>query len=840
MTILTSLSHPLIIGSVATPYSSGCIGMTICPGKQQANASSGNVQRDLALDLDLIKSWGATAIVTLMAQHELEEVAVGHLGVEVEARGMQWFHLPILEVDVPSTEFERCWLYAGLRLRQLLRSGQHILVHCRGGLGRTGMVTARLLIELGASPKAAIAEVRQARPGAIQTRQQEDYVLSTELAGDDAWLDRLLGCLLGGAVGDAFGYAVEFDSLEAIQSKYGKQGLTHPKYHNDRLIVSDDTQMALFTLEGMLRSASKGDSLDPQDWLGEIRHAYLDWLDTQSGKAPKERLAGQLARSPALRTRRAPGNTCLSALKAGGKGSIERKINDSKGCGAVMRTAPIGFLHGLDLFDLGARAGALTHGHPDGWAPAGILPRIVANLIQGMGNYWAVRASFGDASEWGHVYGVTASTDRYMLALKLARKLRYNPRQAIRLLGQGWVGDEALAIAMYCFLSGRSFQDAIIRASNHDGDSDSTASITGQLWGACFGIADIPHAWIGRLDVLHDILELVAQAKDWRVPVDAIQSHPPKVAINDDEAASIRMIEMSHELHVRGFQKIRIFPYLSPSGYWRLELAPAESFSSAIRPPRDASERLIARYSSSSGWRAFEWEGAQSLTVGEMAHQFLRQFPELARAGQGQDWPYAGWLTSLLGEVRKGRFPYLIADGDVDLSRGIPMSVGEPFPLPPPLPHEQDDEESAESTGIDKSNQLNEEGPDHPLPNTFDFADEVGRVHGLVALYHHGEAYLLQVTQLLWQNLKEPKAEYSTLVCQAAGTEGQGKTGLHKLLQSFLHEANEACDVASVGLEEHLDPPLDWDKIQDIFASMDEALLATAATYGQLFEDFTH
>ncbi|WP_347909863.1 hypothetical protein [Pseudomonas grandcourensis] len=133
-----------------------------------------------------------------------------------------------------------------------------------------------------------------------------------------------------------------------------------------------------------------------------------------------------------------------------------------------------------------------------------------------------------------------------------------------------------------------------------------------------------------------------------------------------------------------------------------------------------------------------------------------------------------------------------------------------------------------------------EDEPDYPLPNTFNFADEVGRAHGLMALYHHGEAYLLQVTQLLWQQINEPKAESCTLVCQAGGIEGHGKAGLHKLLQSFLHEANEACEVASVGLEEHLVPQLDWDKIQGIFANMDKALLATAAAYGQLFEGFTH
>jgi len=836
MTILTSQSHPLIINSVEAPLAGGRIGMTICPGKQQATSSSGNFQRELGLDLDLISSWGAAAVVTLMPQQELEALAVSHIGAEVAIRGMQWFHLPIRDVDVPDAQFERYWLYAGLRLRQLLRNGQHVLVHCRGGLGRTGIVAARLLIELGAQPQEAIAEVRQARPGTIQTRQQEDYVLATELAANDPWLDRLLGCLLGGAVGDAFGYAVEFDSLESIQSKYGKQGLTQPTYQNGRLIVSDDTQMTLFTLEGMLRCANERGSVDPRECLDEIRRAYLD---TQSSKASGKGLVGQLASSPALRARRAPGNTCLSALEAGGLGSIEQKINDSKGCGAVMRTAPLGFLRELDLFDLGARAGALTHGHPEGWAPAGILPRIVANLIQGNNNYWAVRAGFSDASEWGHVYGVAAGTDRYMLALKLASKLRYNPRQAIRLLGQGWVGDEALAIAMYCHLSARSFQDAVIRASNHDGDSDSTASITGQLWGARHGIAGIPHEWIRRLDVLDEILLLAAQAKDWPVAVDTVESYRPSVAIGEDVAACIRMVEMSHELHVRGFQKIRIFPYMSASGYWRLEWAPAESFGSVIEPPRNSNERLIARYTSGAGWQPFEWEGVQSLSVGEMAQQFVRQFPELAAAGKGQDWPYAGWLTALLGEVRKGRFPYLIADGGVDLSQGIPMTIGEPFPFPPPLSHEQGIDRETRRDASEQSDLVDEEEPDYPLPSTFDFADETGRLRGLMALYHHGEAYLLQVTQLLWQQMDEPKAESCTLVCRASGIDGYGKTGLHKLLQGFLEEANKACEEASAGLEELLVPQLEWNKIQAIFLDMDMALLATACKYGELFNGFT-
>jgi len=841
MTVLTSQSHPLTISSVAVPTSDGLIGMTICPGKQQANASSGHFKRDLGLDLDLIKSWGASAVVSLMPQHELESLAVAHLGAEVEARGMQWFHLPIPDVSTPDASFERCWIYSGLRLRQILHSGKNILVHCRGGLGRTGMIAAKLLVELGRNAESAIAEVRQARPGAIQTHLQENYVRASRLPPNDAWLDRLLGCLLGGAVGDAFGYAVEFDSLNTIKTRYGNQGLTQPIYEHGQLIVSDDTQMTLFTMEGMLRVANDRATGDPQQLLNEIRLSYLDWLGTQNSMPTGKGSIGTLAKSAALRVRRAPGNTCLSALRGGGKGSIEIKVNDSKGCGAVMRTAPIGFLQNIDVFDLGARAGALTHGHPEGWAPAGILPRIVANLIKDMDNYWAVRGSFDDACEWGHVYGVTAGTERYQLAIKLARKMRFNPQQAIRLLGQGWVGDEALAIAIYAYLSARNFQDAIIRATNHDGDSDSTASIAGQLWGARHGIGDMPNSWIRRLDVLDEILQLVEQTKGWRVPHEPAKAYSPEVTLSEYDAACIRMVEMTHELHVLGYQKIRLFPYVSPSGaHWRLEWASVENFRSAISPPIDTEERLIARYTSADGWHPFHWEAVESLTPKDMAHQFILQFPEISSAGKGQDWLYAGWMTSLLGEVRKGRFPYLAADRPIDLSRGVPMNIGEPFPLPPALRHEELSMEivSAEDADdIAPARPKEEAVLDYPLPGEFDFSDGVGRRHGLIAFYHQGEGYLLQVTQFLWQLLPEPKAEHCKHICKAARIEGQGKVGLHKLLERFLLEADEACEAASVGFVELLAPEIDWTRIQQVFDAIDDALQATAHDYSQLFNE---
>jgi ADP-ribosyl-[dinitrogen reductase] hydrolase len=139
---------------------------------------SGAWDRDLALDLDAIRNWGASAIVTLLEPKELTLLRVERLGEEVLRRKMLWFHLPIVDVSVPDHRFEEKWDTAGEGLRSILRNGSDVLVHCRGGLGRAGTIASRLLIELGMAPKTAIARVRDVRPGAIETRAQEEYVLA--------------------------------------------------------------------------------------------------------------------------------------------------------------------------------------------------------------------------------------------------------------------------------------------------------------------------------------------------------------------------------------------------------------------------------------------------------------------------------------------------------------------------------------------------------------------------------------------------------------------------------------------------------------------------------------
>ena len=173
----TSLTHPLQIAAISAGAAFGRVGITFCPGKYDRQALSGYWDRDLSLDLDAIRDWGAAAVVTLLKPRELTLLRVERLGEEVLRRRMLWFHLPIVDVSTPDEGFERHWEVSGDEIRTLLRSGRDVVVHCRGGLGRAGTIGARLLIELGMEPATAIRQVRAVRPGAIETREQEKYVL---------------------------------------------------------------------------------------------------------------------------------------------------------------------------------------------------------------------------------------------------------------------------------------------------------------------------------------------------------------------------------------------------------------------------------------------------------------------------------------------------------------------------------------------------------------------------------------------------------------------------------------------------------------------------------------
>jgi ADP-ribosyl-[dinitrogen reductase] hydrolase len=175
----TSLSHPLEIAELSTGPGLGKIGITFAPGKHDPSAQSGSWNRDLATDLDAIAEWGASVVLTLLEEHEMALLRIPNLGAEVRRHNMEWLHLPISDVSAPTAVFDRAWPIRSERLRKMLRDGTNIVIHCRGGIGRAGMVAARLLVELGDAPDVAIARVRAARhPRAVETAEQERWVAS--------------------------------------------------------------------------------------------------------------------------------------------------------------------------------------------------------------------------------------------------------------------------------------------------------------------------------------------------------------------------------------------------------------------------------------------------------------------------------------------------------------------------------------------------------------------------------------------------------------------------------------------------------------------------------------
>jgi ADP-ribosyl-[dinitrogen reductase] hydrolase len=343
--------------------------------------------------------------------------------------------------------------------------------------------------------------------------------------------ERFRGVLLGGAVGDALGAAVEFMERTEILSWFGPGGIRDFVPVDGCLgAVTDDTQLTLFCAEAILRAHARGAGRDDGPAHARERsRSYLRWLLTQGEHqplldAPKSWLMGQ----PDLFHRRGPGQTCLGSLRAmpslGAPAS-----NNSKGCGGVMRVAPIGLFHShwysesdlcdAAVFDAGTGDAALTHGNACGHLPAGFLALLIALLVAGVPMESALGRSRRQLLLRQAHEPTVAAIDR---ALVLARTSPGEPAH-LASLGLGWVGEEALAMALYCAvgaaLTGDNLEAAVVLAVNHDGDSDSTGAIAGSLLGALHGEAAIPARWLESLELREVITTLaddLAHLPDWQ------------------------------------------------------------------------------------------------------------------------------------------------------------------------------------------------------------------------------------------------------------------------------------------------------------------------------------
>ncbi len=409
-------------------------------------------------------------------------------------------------------------------MEDYLRQDGYTYIHCRGGVGRTGTIVgcyeARQMS--APTPEEALDRLRQAFAGmpksayhrSPETREQTGFVgrFVDNCRQRLRIRDRIRGCLMAGAAGDALGYPVEFMSRTGILTQYGRRGITGFATDKDGLAqVSDDTQMTLFTANGMLmgvtRGRMRGVGGQPEKY---VAGAYIDWYYTQTGRKQKD-VADDfhytwLRDLPAMAHRRAPGNTCMSACESLLRG--EEVQNRSKGCGGIMRVAPLALLmagywsRGERPYDVpqmdaaGAEVAAVTHKHPLAFLPSAMLTHLIYRVIRM--EEAEVRANIADivletVDALDHIYeGEHEKDKRYLAHLtRTAVALAGNDQtdaKNIRHLGEGWTGDEAWAIAVYCVVRHiGSIEEAIIAAVNHDGDSDSTGAVCGNIMGAIYG-----------------------------------------------------------------------------------------------------------------------------------------------------------------------------------------------------------------------------------------------------------------------------------------------------------------------------------------------------------------
>ncbi len=316
--------------------------------------------------------------------------------------------------------------------------------------------------------------------------------------------DRIAGCLLGGACGDALGAPLEFlDSSTVAAMEPTSIARMLPAYKRQGGAITDDTQMTLFTVEALVELAARGD-LDAREQLELVADAYLRWYETQTRRHRRSD-TGLLA-DRRLFAQRAPGHTCMTALRKLAYDGELRATNDSKGCGTVMRAAPFGL---VDRVDLAAPASDLTHGHPAAATASVALADMIRHLVEGATLPKAVDGAIAhldslDAPNRG------ATADALRAAVRLAGD--GPPSQtAVESLGGAWVAEEALAIAVLCVLTGDGWTDTLVRAVAHGGDSDSTGAIAGNLLGATLGPADLPPEWLDRLEARSTIDAMAEQ-----------------------------------------------------------------------------------------------------------------------------------------------------------------------------------------------------------------------------------------------------------------------------------------------------------------------------------------
>lgn len=464
------MTTTLRIAELPAGPNGGRIGVTFAPGKHQMDAFTGPHQRDLSDDLEVVRNWGACAVVCLITTDELKALKIPTLADEVRSRFMEFHHLPILDYHAPDALFEQSWPEASRRLRTLVLTGNRVLVHCKGGLGRAGTIAARLLVEMGADPDQAIRDVRAARsPMAIETDQQEAWVREGRPIHDEVYTDpvavrdRALGAFLGLAVGDAVGTTLEFSPKPESPVLYDMVG--GGPFRLKAGAWTDDCSMSL----GLADSLIAQSDLDPVDLMTRFISWYRDGHYSHNGVCFD--IGNTTAQ--ALRTFEKTGNPFAGSTAP-----------HSAGNGSLMRLAPVAVRHWNDrsrLLRIARDQSRTTHGAAEAVTCCELLSEILSDAITGR--------SLPDL--------LTSAAVGQVKGFRLNQ-----PRAEVR--GTGYVV-ATLHAALWAVSRTSSFKDAVLLAANLGEDADTTAAVAGQIAGAVYGLSGIPLEWLDRLVWRHEL-----------------------------------------------------------------------------------------------------------------------------------------------------------------------------------------------------------------------------------------------------------------------------------------------------------------------------------------------
>lgn len=303
-------------------------------------------------------------------------------------------------------------------------------------------------------------------------------------------VDSIEAILFGLALGDALGYPVEFLDRPAIRRQFGSAGIQSLP---DPALYSDDTQLTLALANGLVDAgiAAPLDSI-----MNAVGARFIDWLHSTDNN-------------------RAPGATCLAGVTRYEQGVPWRDagLATSKGCGSAMRVAPLGYLYQSSdnrLREVASATSMLTHSHPTAVAAAVSAAYLVKLALD--------QTPVKDYMPKLYTFVSGLSDDMDLAILRIGHVLGWvNEDLALDHIGQGWTGEEAVALALYCVLRyPDDYAACVRRAANTNGDSDSIACIAGGIMGARLGLDAVPRDWRLRCEnapLIRDLAKQLAFAR---------------------------------------------------------------------------------------------------------------------------------------------------------------------------------------------------------------------------------------------------------------------------------------------------------------------------------------